>query len=206
MRRWTKKEDDIIYNKYAFTTSQDMILLLPNRSKGAILMRASKLGIEKDEKAWKESLSISGKDKKHSNRKHNTWSLDNFNDGYISQGRFMVYLPSHQRARKPDGYVLRSIAAYESYHNKSPSSNKEYEIHHIDQNTLNDSKENLICLSRSEHKKVHGRLNGSYVKRICHHCQKVFEIGRWKINAGEGKYCSWWCYHKHRFTYSGYRE
>ena len=81
-------------------------------------------------------------------RKHNVWSLDNFDDGYIDgKGRFRVYLPNHPRSSNRMGYVLRAIVAYEAYHNVIIKDN--FEVHHKDGNTLNDSNDNLILMTHS---------------------------------------------------------
>lgn len=73
-------------------------------------------------------------------RKHQSWSLENFDDGYISQGRFKIRSPDHPRADR-EGRILRSIIAYEAYHGVEVP--RDMIIHHIDGDTLNDSKENL---------------------------------------------------------------
>ena len=78
-------------------------------------------------------------------RIHHPWSLENFNDGYITQGRFRVYLPDHPRAVSR-GYVLRSIVAYEAYHGVEVTWG--LNVHHIDGNKLNDSAENLELMPR----------------------------------------------------------
>jgi hypothetical protein len=79
------------------------------------------------------------------------FSLDNFSDGFIGQdGRFRVYFSGHPRAHK--GYIKRSIAAYELYHNIEVPRDKV--IHHVDGNRLNDSKENLQLLKMSEHSRL----------------------------------------------------
>lgn len=78
-------------------------------------------------------------------RIHQPWSLNNFDDGYITQGRFRVYLPDHPRAASR-GYVLRSIVAYEAYYGVKVT--WEMNVHHIDGDKLNDSKENLELMPR----------------------------------------------------------
>ncbi|MFH1327709.1 MAG: HNH endonuclease [Candidatus Bathyarchaeota archaeon] len=88
-----------------------------------------------------------------SDNKSERWSINNFDKGYInSNNRFMVYLPDHHRTQKT-GYVARAIVAYELYHNvKVP---KDCIIHHIDGNSLNDSKENLEMIIQGHHRRNH---------------------------------------------------
>lgn len=87
-----------------------------------------------------------------SRQKYKPFSLENFNDGYIFDGRFVVIVPNHPRANK-HGYIFRSIAAYEIYHNVRV--NATHEIHHIDSNRMNDTRENLSCLTKAEHRTLH---------------------------------------------------
>ena len=123
-------------------------------------------------------------------RVHKKWSLSNFNDGYAdAKNRFRVYLPTHARADKKEGYILRAIAVWEKHHNKKAS--KKYVIHHKNKNTLDDSKENLELVSVSEHQKIH---RGNYIKRVCNFRKKDFLINAWRLkDKSRGKYCSQKC-------------
>jgi len=88
-----------------------------------------------------------------SRQKYKPFSLDNFNDGYVFDGRLIVSLPGHHRANK-NGYVFRSIVAYEIYY-PDKLITKEFEIHHKNENKFDDSKENLMCLTKAEHRTLH---------------------------------------------------
>lgn len=123
-------------------------------------------------------------------RIHSLWSLDNFDDGYIdSDSRMRVYLPEHHRASS-NGYIMRSIAAYEKYHNNIVT--KEFNIHHKDKNKLNDSKDNLIKMLHSDHSSLRRKQD---IKCVCNMCKKEFFLPKWRINEGKGKWCSQKCYH-----------
>ncbi len=78
--------------------------------------------------------------------------METFDEGHIVQGRFWVYLPTHTRITKK-GYIKRSIIAYEAYHQCTvcPWAH----LHHKDENTLNDSKENLQLMTRGGHLSYH---------------------------------------------------
>ena len=125
------------------------------------------------------------------------WSLKNFNDGFIdNKGRFRVWLPIHPRAYK-SGYILRAVVAYEVYNNISVP--KDYDIHHIDHNCINDSKENLQMMKHGEHTTFHQKKIG--VKFICKTCEKEFFIPKWResqrIKEGKStKFSSLYCFHK----------
>jgi len=128
-----------------------------------------------------------------------TWSLQNFNEGRISnKGRFMIKLPNHPRAYK-SGWMLRAIAAYELYHNVSVK--KTDRIHHINGDKLDDSKENLQHLTHGQHQKTHFRQHGTYIKCTCEHCGKEFEVTRGRLKdkskgiKQRGRFCSQKCYH-----------
>lgn len=125
------------------------------------------------------------------------WSLGNFDDGYVdANGRMRVFRPGHHRASKL-GYVLRSIVAYEAYNNDIVT--REYNIHHIDHDRLNDSKENLEKLTQSQHSKEHN-LERSLKAAIwfsCIICKKDFRLPKYRLKEkGRGKYCSQICYKK----------
>jgi len=121
--------------------------------------------------------------------------LDNFNDGYTdADGRFRVYVPNHPRASN-EGYVLRSIVAYETYHNVSVP--KTMCIHHIDGNRLNDSKENLLMMLFGQHTSFHNepRKKASLIPKQCKNCGKIFNINKWRLkDPHRGQFCSQSCY------------
>lgn len=128
-------------------------------------------------------------------RKHKEFSLSNFEDGYVNNsGRFMVYYPNSERSYK-NGYIMRSIAAYELYHNIKVK--KGYDIHHINENKLDDSFENLIELTKADHDRLHSKSKSkkSDVICICKQCKKEFPIKKGRLNEkGRGSYCSQNCY------------
>lgn len=127
------------------------------------------------------------------------FSLGNFNDGYVdNRGRFRVWYPNHPR-RYNEGYILRSIVAYELYHCVVV---KPYEdIHHIDGNRLNDSRDNLTLLSHSDHSILHNIKEK--VKKICEHCGKTMLFRPSRLRDKEsrrGRFCSQKCYHEQERT------
>lgn len=127
------------------------------------------------------------------------FSLENFNDGYVgSDNRFRVWYPDHSRAYD-EGYVLRSIVAYEFYHGITVP--KDMDIHHKDRDRLNDSKENLEMMPHRKHAALHcrGKDPTAHIERICKCCGRPFKIERWRLkDKTRGRYCSQECYHKQR--------
>lgn len=133
---------------------------------------------------------------------YKTWSLNNFNEGYIPkhERRFMVRLPKHHRANA-NGWVLRSIAAYEAYH-PGEKITKEFVAHHKDEDKLNDSKENLKKIEFGAHTRLHwlgkSRIkqnkhlkNGKIVN--CDYCKKEFYRAPWETH--KNNYCNRDCKH-----------
>jgi hypothetical protein len=144
----------------------------------------------------KTLLVTGGCAKKGRHRVNKQWSLDNFDDGYIdNRGRFRVYFPNHPRAYE-EGYILRSIVAYEAYHGVSVT--KEYAIHHKNGNRLDDSKENLEQLLFGAHSRKHNECKKNGKNMICATCGKTFYVTQWRLNQKwhVGKYCGLDCYFK----------
>lgn len=135
-------------------------------------------------------------------RKHQHWSLYNFNDGYVgAKGRFRVYYPEHPRSNKVSGRVLRSVVAYEAYHDVSLDDIYGYNIHHKNGNKVDDSKDNLELLTSSEHQIRHARERGAYIEKVCECCGNTFEMTRGRANdkgANRGRFCGQSCYHQFR--------
>ena len=52
----------------------------------------------------------------------------------------------------PNKWKMRSVKVWEDHHGPVPTGKI---IHHDDRNTMNDSIENLLCLTRAEHIEEH---------------------------------------------------
>lgn len=126
------------------------------------------------------------------------FSLDNFNDGYVdADGRFRVWMPDNPRSYK-EGYILRSIAAYELYHNIQVPF--DYDIHHIDGNRLNDSKNNLELVNHKVHGINHNiqKKANAQITRKCLTCGNEFSFARFRLRDHPKKFCSFRCYNVYR--------
>lgn len=132
------------------------------------------------------------------------WSLENFYEGYVSSrsGRFKVKIPGHHRADK-NGWMFRSIAAYEAYH-LGVIVTREYVVHHKDGNTLNDSKENLHLVKFGDHNRLHhnGKKRpypddlriGGFIK--CDNCES--DVYKPPSNINKRNFCSSKCCNEYR--------
>ncbi len=122
-------------------------------------------------------------------RRHDVWSLDDFDDGYIdAKGRFRVYYPNHIGS-STNGYILRSIVAYEIYNNDNVTILDN--VHHLDENRLNDSKENLTKIKHVKHSELHNKKRIINEIRICKNCGNEFITKRYR----KTRYCSINCYY-----------
>lgn len=130
-------------------------------------------------------------------RQRNVWSLENFDDGYVdNHDRFRVWLPTHPRAYA-DGYILRSIVAYESYHNVEVP--PKMDIHHKNDNRLDDSEENLVMLLHGKHTRLTSINPNKFKIKTCKYCENEFKIEWWRLkDPSRGQYCSQTCYHSSR--------
>ena len=80
------------------------------------------------------------------------WTPERWDDGVISRGRFRVYRPDFPRAYR-DGYALRAHVVW--WLAKGEAHPKELQLHHKDDDMLNDALDNLELLTHSEHQRVH---------------------------------------------------
>src|SRR5690348_16834205 len=81
-------------------------------------------------------------------RTTNIWDGSVYDEGYVdNKGRFRVYRPDCPRAFA-DGYALRAHVVWWLHHGACHP--EDTELHHTDENKLNDSITNLEPLSHSE--------------------------------------------------------
>ncbi len=121
-------------------------------------------------------------------RLHKVWDSSRWNDGYIdNRGRFRVYRPDYPNCYS-EGYALRSHVVW--WLNTNVVCTNKTQLHHKDENKLNDSIKNLILVSRSEHQKIH---KGTDTKVSCLNCSSTFIVTFWKSQFQ--KFCSKKCYH-----------
>ena len=127
------------------------------------------------------------------------WSLDNYDNVTVRKGerwgdRCLVYIPNHPRAC--NGLLFRSIAAYEVYHGVSVPLGME--IHHINGDTMDDSEENLVLLTNSEHQKLEAQIRGERMVKPCLNCGEEFTAIRHRNRV----FCGIDCYHKYPMSKS----
>jgi hypothetical protein len=70
-------------------------------------------------------------------------------------GYVMVWRPGHPRADKHHGYVYQHILVMEEILGRPLD--KDEQVHHLDGNRSNNSRENLIVMTKFEHNSHHGK-------------------------------------------------
>ena len=96
-----------------------------------------------------------------------------FNDKYekIHQRYKYIRIKNHPFSDK-DGWIREHRYIAEQYLLNDKNSiniegknylNPELEVHHIDQNPLNNDPNNLMVLTKSEHRKIHNKLKKEYI-------------------------------------------
>lgn len=116
------------------------------------------------------------------------WTPKKWNDGYVdNRGRFRVYRPDYPRAYAM-GYALRAHVVWWLHHGKVHP--RGTNLHHKDENKLNDTLTNLQLIGHAEHTRHH-QFESFKVK--CERCGKEFWTQKGRIGNGRGKFCSRFC-------------
>lgn len=92
-----------------------------------------------------------------------------FKDGIrFDNGYKLIYMPQHPLSHIKSGYIREHRYIAEQYlltDNNSIVINNEiylspnYEVHHIDENKLNNNIDNLLVVTKAEHAKIHDKLS-----------------------------------------------
>ena len=123
-------------------------------------------------------------------RTREVWTPEKWNDGYTdNRGRFRIYRPDYPRAYS-EGYCLRAHVVWWLKHGEPHPKNEE--LHHIDKSKDNDRIENLISLSKSEHRKIHQKAD--YVNIVCKNCGISFNAKKHRVKSRGVLFCSQSCY------------
>jgi len=122
-------------------------------------------------------------------RKHPVWIPECWDAGFIDpQGRFRVYRPDYPSVWR-FGYIYRAHVVWWLETGESVPSGNQYELHHRNDDCLDDRFDNLELLTHSEHQIRHRR---KIVYKRCPTCKKHFLVPPGKPNK---KYCDPQCYH-----------
>lgn len=119
----------------------------------------------------------------------------------------------HQRfngfcyAKDRTGHYRRGSSIHQDiwhyYYGDIPNDGTRYEVHHDDWNPANNDAANLVLLTSSEHRKIHGSIN--HLKRktfTCEVCGKTFEA----YNTGTNRFCSQKCRDKAQYEKTVYHK
>ena len=130
-------------------------------------------------------------------RTRTSWTPENWDDGFIdNRGRFRVFRPDCPRSYE-GGYALRAHVVWwlatGSVHPLGTN------LHHVNEDRLDDRYENLRCLPHGEHSSHHSL---SLHKFTCSHCGNEFtrngsEVSKRLYEGRIPKFCSQACYHAH---------
>ncbi len=120
------------------------------------------------------------------------WAPDRWNDGFVDiRGRFRVYRPDCPRAYG-NGWALRAHVVW--WLHTGEAHPRTHELHHKNEDRLDDHIENLEVLTNSDHQRRHKPT--AMVTIVCEHCarpaQKKLHRLRYKYN-----FCSHACYSAH---------
>ncbi len=125
-------------------------------------------------------------------RTRQPWTPERWDDGYVNKGRFKVYRPDCPRAFR-DGYALRSQVVW--WLAKGEPHPRDRELHHKNENKLDDSLENLESLENADHQREHARLDGSRVWFDCAKCGKRFDMPKHRVRYTRA-FCSQACWNQ----------
>lgn len=116
------------------------------------------------------------------------WTPARWNDGYVdNRGRFRVYRPDYPRVYAL-GYALRAHVVWWLHYGKVHPVGTN--LHHMDDNKLNDALENLQLIEHGEHVRHH---HLDRVEVTCLRCGKKFMTQKGRPKNGRGRYCSRFC-------------
>lgn len=119
------------------------------------------------------------------------WTPETWDEGWLdSRGRFRVYRPDCPRAYA-SGHCLRAHVVWWLAHGLGHPDGTE--LHHKNENRLDDRLDNLEPLTNSEHRLRHTRANGERLTLSCAACGSQFERRRSRIRY-DRPFCSFWCY------------
>lgn len=136
-------------------------------------------------------------------RIHQIWDGKNWDDGFVdNNGRFRVYRPDYPRSFK-DGYAFRAHIVWWLTTQIIPKDGEE--IHHCDEDKLNDTFDNLKLLIKKQHDDYHAqKLLMNRTELVCDWCGNTFKRVAYRANnPTKYKFCSRKCNIQHRW---GVRE
>ena len=121
-------------------------------------------------------------------------------NGYLNvcDGRVRIFCRQFPGASK-SGYCLRSRVVW-WLHTGEVISDMEANIHHINHDRADDRFENLEKISHSEHSHMHAEESRQRAAtcHICKGCGIEFQIPKYRMDSGRGKYCTQICYQQSR--------
>lgn len=115
------------------------------------------------------------------------WTPERWDDGYIdNKGRFRVYRPDYPHAYAL-GYALRAHVVW--WLAKGEAHPAGTDLHHDNENKLDDAISNLKLLSHGGH----GRLHNPRMMLVCKQCGVEFPLPH-KKTSKRRRFCKMQCY------------
>jgi len=120
-------------------------------------------------------------------RRHQLWTMEDWDDGYIRDGRMKVYRPDYPRCHRKSGYSNRSHVVWWLITGHVVP--LDMHLHHINGDKLDDHFSNLRLMTQHDHLVLHKTQEPHFT--TCLYCGKEFKIYPYEI--GKTKYCGREC-------------
>lgn len=144
MKTWTPEEVMILVQNYNSVSNEELLSLIPNKTKLAIYKKAYKIGLRKSKEIEFLNRSLSKK-REHSSNWHGGIRV-------TKRGYRQVLFPEHPRADS-SGYVMEHILVWEKETGFSVP--KGCCIHHLNGNKSDNRIENLCLMAFGAHTVFH---------------------------------------------------
>lgn len=114
-------------------------------------------------------------------RRHPVVSLD---------GELFYFNRRHGRYVNSHWYLHQAVWCRHHHRRKVP---KGFDVHHIDENPLNNDPSNLELMRHGEHTRRHNSVGVEIGVVVCRNCRKHVKRPMREIRRGQNKYCSRSC-------------
>ena len=163
---WTEEQLEYMKEHYPYERTQDIADKI-GKTKSSIDHKANRLGLHKD----KESLS---KIKSESRKGEKTWNFKGYRRR-TSNGYVEVYVPEHPSTDKNGNIMEHRYVMEKALGFILP---KEFDVHHINGDKLDNRLDNLAVVTHSGHTKLHSKDSKRYKYGKENKLYKVIDIDK----------------------------